>query len=243
MHSRSASFLQPGKFARGGDRGVLAAHFNFDKSRAALFFPGFDHRRRRGAHFVAVNQRQMIVLDYDAVSQAQPVRAASTHMQRALIQQAPGSLPRAGNARRRTTLRRAFLHALRRGGNAAHALQQIQAHPLQRQNLALRSLDTHQRVTGIQNVAVLFLQHHFQPVLAKQPRIFFQPGRHSRFARNNLRRRRLIFYAQRRHGRVPRQRIGFQQRAQNRAHRAQIIFIGEGQFGAAEQRLLDDPAT
>ena len=75
----------------------------------------------------------MIVLDEDRVSEAKSMSSTITEMQGSLIEQAPRGLARAYDSCRRVAPARAFLEAARSRGDSAHSLEEIQAHPLERE--------------------------------------------------------------------------------------------------------------
>ena len=110
----------------------------------------------------------MIVLDDDRVAQAEAMCSAVAEMQCALIEEPPGSLSRAHDSSSRRAPPRAFLHATRRCGDAAHSLQQIQAHALEREQFRLVSFGTQQRVAGLDHVAILFFERDFDSMSPHQ---------------------------------------------------------------------------
>src|SRR5229473_2752472 len=88
---------------------ALSSHFHFDECRFVAKLPGPLYGQGNGFFFAAGQQREMIVLDDDRVGEAEPVRAAVSEMQRALIEQTTRSFSRAHNMDRWGAPARALL--------------------------------------------------------------------------------------------------------------------------------------
>src|SRR5271156_4760619 len=100
----------------------------------------------------------MIVLDHHRVAQPQSVCSAVSKMQSSLVEQSPRRFSRAHNPCRRGAPSRPFLQATRRGSDAAHSLQKIQADALERKQSRFLAFQTQQNIARLDGIAVLLVE-------------------------------------------------------------------------------------
>ena len=80
-----------------------------------------------------------------------------------------------------------FLEAPRSAGNAAQALQKIQAHPFVRQQIATPSFDLQNCVSSFNGLAILLAHSYIQTVAHQQPAKLGDTCNHAGFFGQNLR--------------------------------------------------------
>jgi hypothetical protein len=129
---------------------------------------------------------------------------------------------------------RARLQTLRRRRDPAQALQYIQSHALQTQQLVFSTLGAKQHVARLEDVAILFLQRYLNAALPQQVRIFFKAGRYARLARHHVSHGRATLDPDRRYGQIARSQIRNQQGIEQRAQNAPVYRIFQRQASSAE---------
>jgi hypothetical protein len=85
-----------------------------------------------------------------------------------------------------------FLKTPGGGGYAAQALQQIQAHPLMRQQIAARSFNLENYISRVNVLAIVFANSHLEILAHQQPAKFREAGNYAGFFSEDLRARMLI---------------------------------------------------
>ena len=161
----------------------FAAHFDFDERRFLAKLPRLFDRHRRGIFFAAGEQREMVVLDHDRVAEPEAMGSAVAEMQRALVEQPPGSFSRAHDSRRRALALRAFLQAARsRWRCRSFSAMRFKPTRSSESSLHLVAFGTQQHIAGPDRVAILLFKSDLDAMRLQQESKLRESRSHSAFA-------------------------------------------------------------
>ena len=180
----------------------------------------------------------MVVFHDNGVAKPEAVRAAVAEMQRALVEQSPGSLARADDSRGGTLAFGALLETANRGRDAAHSLNQIQPHAFEREQLHFVALRSQQQVTGSDRVAVALLQGGNDTLSPQQESQFGQARNHAASARQDYRLGAPSAGPESRDREIPRCKIGTQQSLREGANGIAVFRMVEREARAPEEGCL-----
>ena len=168
---------------RSGKRAFRCAHLDFDKSAKVTRLPRALDGEARGIFLARAEKSQVIIFQKNSVAESEAMCAASAEMHGALVEQPPGRFSCGNDTRGKRNGARLRLHLPSHCGYSAHALQEIQGQPLQRQNVFAVAFDGEKGITRLDVVAVIFVKLRGDAVTAVQPRRFRQAGRNAVFLR------------------------------------------------------------